>query len=168
MQTDASGCAEEMGRQNARAASITGTRAYVGGSRCPPLAVLAELVQSSSCRDVQWSGTSLDRGILGSSSCPCTHGLRPGMEPVAPAVESRSPNHWTTREVLMSVPLESQTLDTCPGPCPLSPVTCVINSPLSHISELPCLPLHSHQHINAITSFFCLFVSGIISKIQLF
>lgn len=66
MQTDASGCAEEMGKQNARAAPITGTRAYVGGRHCPPLAVLAELVQSSSCRDVQWSGTSLDRGILGS------------------------------------------------------------------------------------------------------
>ena len=27
---------------------------------------------------------------------------RPGIEPIPPAVEARSPNHWTSREVLQS------------------------------------------------------------------
>lgn len=36
----------------------------------PALAVMAELVQSSSYQDVQWSRASLDRDILGSSGCP--------------------------------------------------------------------------------------------------
>lgn len=34
------------------------------------LAVIAELVQSSSHQDVQWSRASLDRDILGSAGCP--------------------------------------------------------------------------------------------------
>ena len=36
---------------------------------------------------------------------------RPGIEPVSPAVEGQSLNHWTTREVLFSVLLNMVCLD---------------------------------------------------------
>lgn len=141
MQTDASGCAEEMGKQNARAAPITGTRAYVGGRHCPPLAVLAELVQSSSCRDVQWSGTSLDRGILGSSSCPCTHGPHSGSwhsvvpqqvcaDPGAPVVLIRWPYPCIRKFTLLLL-----VRPPCPHPFCSSPIS---NFPSSSLQKDQC------------------------------
>ena len=50
---------------------------------------------------VAQSRTRLKRLSSSSSSWACgILILQPGMEPVYPAVEAWSPNHWTTREVL--------------------------------------------------------------------